>query len=139
MRPILTSKRKLLDLLVVFILAIVMWLLQGIEPALLLTFGFVWNWAASQDLSQYMEGRSYRYTMLKFVLNLQALIQSPAFIKQSPEFVKLILRSLPAGIFWSAVIWFQDSDLPIWATFLGSFSFELSQWEILFRKKDTAL
>lgn len=139
MRPVLTSKRKLLDLVVVFILATVMWLLQGLEPALLLAFGFVWNWVASQDLSQYMEGRSYRYTMLKFVLNLQALIQSPGFIKRSPEFIKLILRSLPAGIFWSAVIWFQDSDLPIWATFLGSFSFELSQWEIFFRKKDTVL
>ena len=139
MRPILTSKRKLLDLVVVLILAAVVWLIQGIEPALLFAFGFVWNWVASQDLSQYMEGRSYRYTMLKFVLNLQALIVSPGFIKRSPEFVKLILRSLPAGIFWSMVIWFQDSDLPIWATFLGSLSFELSQWEIFFRKKDTAL
>lgn len=139
MRPVLTSKRKLLDLVVVFILATVMGILQGIEPALLLTFGFVWNWVASQDLSQYMEGRSYRYTMLKFVLNLQALIQSPGIIKRSPEIVKLILRSLPAGIFWSAVIWFQDSDLPIWATFVGSFCFEISQWEVLFRKKDHAL
>lgn len=136
MRPLLTSKRKLLDLAVVTFLASVMWVVQGLEPALLLAFGFLWNWVASQDLSQYMEGRSYRYTMLKFVLNLQALILSPGFIKRSPEFVKLILRSLPAGIFWSLVIWFQDSDLPIWATFLGSLSFELSQWEILFRKKD---
>ncbi len=139
MRPLLTSKRKLLDLLVVVILAAVIWLLQGLETAWLFTFGFVWNWVASQDLSQYMEGRSYRYTMLKFVLNLHALIQSPGFIKRSPEFVKLILRSLPAGIFWSAVIWFQDSDLPIWATFLGSFAFEISQWEVLFRKKDPAI
>lgn len=139
MRPILTSKRKLLDLVIVVILATVVWMIKGLETAWLFAFGFVWNWVASQDLSQYMEGRSYRYTMLKFVLNLQALIVSPGFIKRSPEFVKLILRSLPAGIFWSLVIWFQDSDLPIWATFLGSLSFELSQWEIFFRKKDTAL
>jgi hypothetical protein len=136
MRPFLTSKRKLLDLIVLVVLATILWFLQGFEPALLFSFGFIWNWVASQDLSQHMEGRSYRYTMLRFVLNAQTQIVSPGFIQSSPEFVKMILRSLPAGIFWSLVIWFQDSELPIWATFLGSFAFELSQWDILFRKKE---
>lgn len=136
MRPFLTSKRKLLDLVVLLLLASVVWFLQGYETAFLFSFGFIWNWVASQDLSGHMEGRSYRYTMLKFVLTVQSIIVSPAFIRRSPEFVRVILRSLPAGIFWSLVIWFQDSDLPIWATFLGSFLFEISQWEVLFRKKE---
>jgi hypothetical protein len=136
MRPFLTSKRKFLDLIVLVVLAAILGFLLGLEPALLFSFGFIWNWVASQDLSQHMEGRSYRYTMLRFVLNVQSQIVSPGFIKRSPEFVKMILRSLPAGLFWSLVIWFQDSDLPIWATFLGSFVFELSQWEVMFRKKE---
>lgn len=136
MRPFLTSKRKLLDLIVVFTVATALWFLQGFEAALLFTFGFIWNWVASQDLTQHMEGRSYRHTMLKFVLSAQAFILSPKFLSDSPEIAKMFLRSLPAGVFWSLVAWLQESDLPIWATFFGSFVFEFSQWEILFRKKE---
>lgn len=136
MRPLLTSKRKLIDLAVLMMVSPVVWFMSGTEAAVLFSFGFLWNWVASQDLTQYMEGKSYRYTMLRFVLNSHTLILSPGFIQRSPEFVKLILRSLPAGIFWSAVIWFFDSELPYWATFLGSFTFEISQWEILFRRKE---
>lgn len=139
MRPFLTSRRKLLDLLVLAILASLLGFLQGHEVALLFTFGFLWNWVASQDLTQYMEGRSYRFTMLRFVLNLQTVILSPAFIRNLPEIAKVFIRSLPAGLFWSLVIWVQESDLPMWATFLGSFVFEISQWEILFKKKDVSL
>ncbi len=57
MRPFLTSKRKLLDLIVLVVLAGILWFLQGYEPALLFSFGFIWNWVASQDLSEHMEGR----------------------------------------------------------------------------------
>lgn len=136
MRPFLTSRRKLLDLAVLLILASVLGFLQGYETAALFSFGFLWNWVASNDLNQYMEGRRYRYTMLRFVLNLQSMILAPSFIKNLPEFVKVFIRSLPAGIFWSAVILVQESDLPLWAVFLGSFVFEISQWEVLFKKKD---
>ncbi len=139
MRPFLTSKRKLIDLVVISVLIAILWPTLGVEAALLFGSGFIWNWAASQDLSQYMAGKSYRFTMLRLVLNLQSLIQSPPFIQTPPEFIKLILRSLPAGLFWWAVIWFQDSDLPIWATFAGSLVFELSQWEIFYRKKEPPL
>ncbi len=139
MRPFLTTKRKLIDLAVVSVLVAILWPTLGFEAAMLFASGFIWNWVASQDLSQYMEGKRYSYTMLKLVLNLQALIQNPSFVKSSPEFVKLILRSLPAGLFWWAVIWFQDSDLPVWATFAGSLVFELSQWEVFYRKKEASL
>jgi hypothetical protein len=139
MRPFLTSKRKLIDLVVVSVLIAILWPTLGSEAALLFGTGFIWNWVASQDLSQYMAGKSYRYTMLRLVLNLQALIQTPPMIKSSPEFIKVILRSLPAGLFWWAVIWFQDSDLPVWATFAGSLVFELSQWEVFYRKKEAQL
>lgn len=139
MRPFLTSKRKLVDLVVLLILASVLGFLQGYESAALFSFGFLWNWVASNDLEQYMEGRRYRYTMLRFVLNLQTMILSPAFIKKLPEILKVFIRSLPAGIFWSAVIIVQESDLPLWAVFLGSFIFEISQWEVLFKKKEQTL
>ena len=138
MRPFLTSRRKLVDLLVLMVLAGVVWFFSGYETTFLFSFGFLWNWVASQDLTQYMEGRSYRYTMLRFVLNLQTLILSPPFVRKLPETVKLFIRSLPAGLFWSVIIYLQDSDLPMWATFLGSFVFEVSQWEILFRKKEVS-
>ncbi|MES2528622.1 MAG: hypothetical protein V4598_16180 [Bdellovibrionota bacterium] len=135
MRPFLTSKRKLIDLIVVITVSAVIWPLLGMEAAFLFCFGFIWNWAASQDLTQYMSGKSYRFTMLKLVTSSQTLILSPAPIQRLPEFAKAIVRSLPAGIFWWAVIWTNDSDLPVWATFAGSLVFELSQWDVLFSKK----
>ncbi len=135
MRPFLATKRKLLDLIVLLILATAVYFLQDFDSALLFSFGFIWNWAASQDLSQVMEGKRYQYTMLKLVLSSQAWIVSPGIVQRSPEIIKLILRSLPAGLFWWAVIWFMGSELPFWATFLGSFAFEITQWEVLFRKK----
>ncbi len=135
MRPFLATKRKLLDLIVLLILGIAVFFLQGFDATFLFSFGFIWNWSASQDLSRLMEGKSYQYTMLKLVLSSQALIVSPAFVQRSPEIVKLILRSLPAGLFWWGVMWFMGSELPFWATFMGSFAFEISQWEVLFRKQ----
>ena len=139
MRPFLTSKRKLVDLIVVIALGAVIWPLLGMETAILFCFGFIWNWVASQDLSQYMQGKSYRFTTLKLVMNVQSMILSPSFIRNLPELVKATIRSLPAGIFWLTVIWFLDSDLPLWATFAGSLVFELSQWEVLFRKKEASI
>lgn len=135
MRPFLASKRKLLDLLVLVVLASAVWFLRDYESALLFSFGFIWNWVAGQDLTQYMEGKSYRYTMLRFVINVQTLILSPGFIQSSPLGIRIILRSLPAGVFWALVIWFQDSELPLWPAFLGSLVYELSQWEIIFARK----
>ena len=95
MRPFLTSKRKLIDLIVVVVLGAVIWPLLGMEAAFLFYFGFIWNWVASQDLTQYMSGKSYRFTMLKFVINTHALILSPSLIKSSPEIIKAFIRALP--------------------------------------------
>lgn len=134
-RPFLASRRRLLDLVVMLILAVVLGFALNLDTALLFSFGFIWNWVAGQDLTQHMEGRKYRYTMLKFVFNLQTMVLSPSFIQRLPEPVKLVIRSLPAGIFWTTVILLQQSDLPYWAVFVGSLSFELSQWELFFRKK----
>ncbi len=139
MRPFLTSKRKLIDLIVVLTLSAVIWPLLGMEAAFLFCFGFIWNWVASQDLNQYMSGKIYRFTMLKLVLSSQTLILSPAPVQRAPEFIKAIVRALPAGLFWWAVIWAQDSDLPVWATFAGSLVFEFSQWEVLFPKKEASV
>jgi hypothetical protein len=136
MRPFLTSKRKLLDLIVLLVLAVVVGFLQGVEAALMFSSGFIWNWVGSQDLTQFMEGRNYKFTTLRFVLNLQSAIVTAGPLKRAPDPVKMILRCLPAGLFWLALIWFFDSDLPAWPAFLGSLCFELSQWEVLFRKKE---
>ena len=139
MRPFLTSKRKLLDLVILLLFVAVLWFLHSAEVAMLFAAGFIWNWVSSQDLTQLMEGRNYKFTTLRFVLNVQSAIVSWGPLKKAPEFVKFFLRCLPAGLFWWAIIWFLDSDLPPWAAFLGSFAFELSQWEVLFRKKEAQL
>ena len=136
MRPFLTSKRKLLDLLILSIFVVVLWFIQSAEVAVLFAAGFIWNWVSYQDLTQHMEGRNYKYTTLRFVINVQTMIVSLGPLKKAPEPVKVLLRCLPAGLFWWAVIWFLDSDLPPWPVFLGSLIFELSQWEVLFRKKE---
>src|SRR5690349_7173759 len=106
MMPFLTSKRRLLDLIVLILVAGVLWFIQSGEIAVLFASGFIWNWVSAQDLSQHKEGRNYKYTTLRFVLNVQTSIVSWGPLKKAPVPVKFLLRCLPAGLFWSAVIWF---------------------------------
>ena len=73
-------------------------------------------------------------SMLNTVVNLQNLILKP--FSKAPGFVQRILKVLPAGIFWTMVIYINESDMPWWATFIGSLVFEIIQLEIDFFKKN---
>jgi hypothetical protein len=134
MKPFAPPKRKLYELIVLVVLAAIFYLIHPqVEAIVLFAFGFIWNWAASNDLSVMFENRRYRMSMIKTVVNLQQLILKP--FAWAPQFVKNILVILPAGIFWSLVVYLNDSDMPWWSTFLGSLAFELLQIEINFIKK----
>lgn len=133
MKAFAPPKRKLFELLIMLVLAGVFYLVYPeFDAIVLFVFGFVWNWAASNELSVLFENKRYRMSLLKMVVNLQNLILTP--FAKAPEWVKRILRIFPAGIFWSLVIYMNDSIMPWWATFVGSAVFELLQLELLFLK-----
>jgi hypothetical protein len=134
MRPFLAPKRKLLELLALVALNLALYLVfWDFAVLILFSLGFIWNWSASQDLDALFTNRRYRFSTIKMTKNLQGLILRP--FERAPAPVKLVLRVLPAGIFWSGVIYFLESQMPWWATFLGSLAFELMQLEIDFIKK----
>jgi hypothetical protein len=118
-------RNKNFDFLILFLMDIALGFSLGLEAVILFSLGFVWNWVGSQDLAQFFEHKRYRFSTLKTVYNLQHIVQKP--LPNAPKSVKLILRSLPAGIFWNAVILFFESSLPGWIIFAGSFALELLQ------------
>lgn len=133
MRPFLTSRRRMFDLLILLVLNVVFYFLwSSLDFNALFTLGFVWNWVASQDMSHFFEIKRYRFSTLRLVFNLQTLILKP--FDKAPHWVKWGLNILPAGIFWFLVIYFNDSQMPWWATFLGSLTFELEQLQSKFVK-----
>ena len=128
MKPFLPAKRKLVDLLVLLGFDLVFYFLwNDLSLIALFSFGFVWNWCASQDLSVLFENKRSRYSTLRNIVNIQALFLKP--FRAYPPLVQLIPRILPAGIFWGVVILFNGSSVPWWAPFLGSLVFELVQLE----------
>lgn len=135
MKTLLISKRKTVELAVLLFLDIVFYFLWGsLSFVILFTLGFIWNWVASQDVSSLLENKRYRFSTLKTVINLQNLILKP--LGRAPEFIKFFARILPAGIFWWAVIYFNEADMPWWAVFIGSFVAELVQIENKLFKSD---
>lgn len=126
-------KRKLLELAVLVVLALIFYFVYpSFEALTLFAFGFIWNWSASNDLSMMLDNNRYRMSMLKLVSNLQTLILKP--FGWAPDLLKRLIRILPAGLFWLVVIFINDSVMPWWAPFVGSLTFELLQLELNFIK-----
>ena len=122
-------KRKLFELVILLSVNLVIYFIwEAFGFMALYSLGFVWNWVASQELPELMDNRRYRYSSVRLVKNLQIMIQSP--LVRAPGVVQWIARSLPAGIFWGLVIFLNDSEMPWWATFLGSLSYELLSLEV---------
>lgn len=120
----LSSKRRLLDLPILLLIVILITLALDGASAALFAVGFIWNWVATQDLDPLFMNRRSKFSMLRMVINLQTMILKP--FAKAPEIVKLILKCLPAGIFWFGVIYLNDSKMPWYMTFLGSLVFELT-------------
>lgn len=129
MKSFFISKRKFVELIVLLVLDGLFFLIwNNWDLVILFSLGFVWNWVATQENEIVLPNvRRYRFSTLKTVFNLQNLILKP--LSKMPEAIKFIARILPAGIFWSAVILFNQSEMPWWAVFMGSFVLELVQLE----------
>lgn len=135
MKPFLIPKRKFIDLIVLIIIDIVFYFLwSSFNVVMLFSLGYIWNWVASQDLSLLFENRRYRFSMLKVVTNLQSLVLKP--FQKFPVWTHVIPKSVPAGLFWFLVIYFNDAEMPWWMTFIGSLTYEVSQLDAFFTKKN---
>lgn len=131
------SRRKFYEFIALIMLDLLFYLLwNSLDFVILFSFGYIWNWVASQENDVTLGNvKRYRFSTIKTVFNLQNLILKP--FSNLPLYLKMAIRSLPAGCFWAAVIWFNNSQMPWWAVFLGSLSAELAQIESkLFRHKD---
>jgi hypothetical protein len=140
MNQFFISKRKTLELGVMILLDGLFYLLwDSFDFVILFSLGFIWNWVASQEATITLNNaRRYRFSTLKTVFNLQNLFLRP--FATMPTAVKIIVRSIPAGIFWSGVILFNESQMPWWAVFIGSLTLELVQLETkLFKAKEPLL
>jgi len=140
MNGFLVSKRKLLELGILILLDILFYILwDSFDFIILFSLGFIWNWVASQEDSIILDNnRRYRFSTLKTVFNLQKLFLRP--LKKAPRIFQFVARILPAGIFWSAVIAFNESPMPWWAVFLGSLTVELILLETkLYHSKELPL
>jgi hypothetical protein len=134
MKPFLASRRKMIDIAIMLVLNLIFYFLwQSFDVVALFSLGYIWNWVGSQDLAYMFENKRYRFSMLKVVFNLQHLFLKP--FKKFPQWFQVIVRTLPAGIFWSMVIFFNDSEMPWWMTFIGSIVYELTQMDALIFKK----
>lgn len=131
--------RKLIELLILFIILGVFYLIYpDLSIVILFTFGFIWNWTASNDLSVLFLNKRYRFSLIKFVVTCQQLILRP--FSWAPEILKKVVKILPAGLFWTLIIFWNESFMPWWATFIGSLVFELTQLDFSFlNKKETKL
>ena len=140
MNGFLISKRKTYELGILILLDVLLFILwDSWDFVILFSLGFVWNWVASQEKNIILDNnRRYRFSTLKTVFNLQKLFLRP--LGKMPEAVKFVARILPAGLFWSGVILFNESPMPWWAVFLGSLTIELVLLETkLFQTKETVL
>jgi branched-subunit amino acid transport protein AzlD len=136
MKPFFSSKRKMIEILVLLIINLFTYVLWSDGKFVaLFSLGFVWNWVASQDLQLILENRRYRLSLLRVVCGTHMIIQKP--FMSAPEVVKILLRVLPAGLFWMIIIYFNDSSMPWWAVFIGSLIYELISLEMKFFHKES--
>ncbi len=99
----------------------------------LFSFGFIWNWTAAQDLTVLLSNPRYKFSMVRFVKNLELWVLKP--FAKLPTWTHFIGRVLPAGIFWWMVIYMNESDMPWYMTFAGSLCFEITRFEFSIFKK----
>ena len=129
MKPFLVEKKRMIELGILAVMDIVLYFIfSDASSVALFSFGFIWNWTAAQDLESVLVNPRYRFSMLKFVGNVQALALRP--VQRFPRWTHFIARLIPAGVFWIMVIFINDSVMPWWMTFIGSLVFEIVQFEL---------
>ena len=129
------SKRKKIEffLLPIF-LGVLYFFTSNIDAVVLFTFGYIWNWVCSIELDEMYSEKRYKFSLLRLVLTVQQTFLKP--FNKFPEILKRVIRIFPAGVFWFLILFIYDSQMPIWAPFLGSLVFELTSLEVLVVSKE---
>ena len=124
MKSFLGEKRKFIQLGLMLLLDLLFFFLwDSWDIVVLFSLGFIWNWTAAQNLEEIISTKRYRFSTLKIIFNLQKLILKP--FQNSHEAIRFIFKIIPAGLFWVGVMYFNDSKLPWWSVFMGSFFLEV--------------
>jgi hypothetical protein len=131
MKLFLPPKKTMIELGVLFPLLGVFYIFYPQKEGIALFIsGYIWNWAATQEMGPMYENRQYRYSMLSTIRNIQHVILKP--FRAFPVIFQRLMSVFPAGIFWAMIIHMNQSEMPWWATFLGSLAFEVLQIEFKF-------
>jgi len=131
-------RRKYFELVILTVVATVFYFLySNLDVIVLFSFGFIWNWANSVNLENILINRRYKFSLIRTVIWFQNLILKP--FNKMPIIIKKAIKVLPAGLFWWLIIYINDSEMPYWATFLGSLFYELMQIEIKYIKSSKGI
>jgi hypothetical protein len=127
------SRRKIFELFILLIFSYVFYsFIPQADEVSLFIFGYIWNWSTSIEMDSFNQNRRYRFSMLRVVFNFQNFIMKP--FMNSSEVLRHVIKVFPAGIFWMAVIYINESSMPWWIAFSGSFTYELLQLRLFFYK-----
>jgi hypothetical protein len=120
------SKKKWAYLLFGFFTSLSLILvLSDFGNSILFFFGYVWNWSLSHDLTFMTQNQRYRFSMFKFVYLFQNLfLKLDRWIKN--PYLIIMIKSIPAGVFWLLVSYFNESQISWWLVFVGSMFFEVT-------------
>ena len=138
MKSFLGDKRKFIQLgLLILLDCLFLFLWSSWDIVVLFSLGFIWNWTAAQNMQEIISNKRYRFSTLKIIFNLQHLILKP--FKNSHEAIRFVLKIIPAGVFWFGVMYFNDSQLPWWSVFMGSFFLEVFELDKKLLEKKSSI
>jgi hypothetical protein len=133
MKILIPKSKLVLEFFVLLaFLFLIYFLTNRLDIVTLFTLGFVWNWSVASQNDSSTVIKHHKFSMMHTILRIHEFFLK--IFKRSPELVYRLAGILPAGFFWSLVIYFNESQMPWWATFLGSLVFESLQIQNLFLK-----
>jgi len=133
MKTLIPKSKLVLELFVLSIfLFLIYFLTNRLDIVTLFTLGFVWNWSVAVQNNTFSVLKHHKFSMMNTIRRIHEFFLK--VFKRSPELINRLASILPAGLFWSLVIHFNESQMPWWATFLGSLLYEILQIQNFFLK-----
>jgi hypothetical protein len=133
MKMLIPKSKVVLELFVLSIfLFLIYFLTNRLDIITLFTLGFVWNWSVAGQNDTFSVLKHHKFSMMNTIRRIHEFFLK--VFKRSPELIYRLASILPAGLFWSLVIHFNESQMPWWATFLGSLVYEILQIQNFFLK-----
>lgn len=135
MKTLIPKSKLVLELFVLSIfLFLIYFLTNRLDIVTLFTLGFVWNWSVAVQNDTFSVLKHHKFSMMNTIRRIHEFFLK--VFKRSPELIYRLASILPAGLFWSLVIHFNESQMPWWATFLGSLVYEILQIQNFFLKSE---